>query len=104
MMLDQELGFIYPILPVYKHSSPIYDPCGSVTVSFASRVAAQKLARLGGGRRKWLLPCQVLQHRMARFCAQPGGPGLVFRDNSVFRTQFGKTNLVSPALPLPQNS
>src|SRR3990167_10670416 len=78
MMLDQELGFIYPILPVYKHSSPIYDPCGSVTVSFASRVAAQKLARLGGGRREWLFPCQVLQHRMARFCAQPEGPGPFF--------------------------
>ncbi|PKM32742.1 MAG: hypothetical protein CVV08_10445 [Gammaproteobacteria bacterium HGW-Gammaproteobacteria-12] len=41
----------------------------------ASRVAAKNLARLGGGRREWLFPCQVLQQRMARFCAQPAGPG-----------------------------
>ena len=36
----------------------------------------ETLARLGVGCRQWLFPYQVLQHRMARFFAQPEGPGL----------------------------
>ena len=54
---------------------------GSVAVS-AQAALPRKISPwpggdpLGVGRRQWLFPCQVLQQRMARFFAQPEGPGL----------------------------
>ncbi|KAB0546197.1 hypothetical protein F7R01_22440 [Pseudomonas argentinensis] len=54
----------------------------------ASRVVARNLARLGGGRREWLFPCQVLQRRMARFLAQPAGPGPFCRDAAFLAGSF----------------
>ncbi|MPT18868.1 MAG: hypothetical protein E2579_14145 [Pseudomonas sp.] len=55
----------------------------------ASRVAAPNGAMAGrrsagAGRREWLPPCQVRQHRMAPFAAQPEGPGRFLRAAALF--------------------
>ncbi|TBU96984.1 hypothetical protein DNK34_05270 [Pseudomonas dryadis] len=44
-------------------------------------------------------PCQVLQQRMARFFAQPAGPGPFCRECYVSRRSFGTPNFASRALP-----
>ncbi|TBU93343.1 hypothetical protein DNK34_10035 [Pseudomonas dryadis] len=46
-----------------------------------------------------VVPCQVLQQRMARFFAQPAGPGPFCRDCCVSRHSFGTPNFVARALP-----
>ena len=62
---------------------------GSAPRFGASRVAAPNGAMVGrrsagAGRREWLLPCQVPQHSMAPFAAQPGGPGQFLRAAALF--------------------
>jgi hypothetical protein len=46
---------------------------------FHRRVVALKRARQGAGRWEWSLPFQGLQRSLARFKAQPEGPGLLLR-------------------------
>ncbi|MNG27163.1 hypothetical protein D3C84_1122520 [compost metagenome] len=50
---------------------------GGVLNQFPRRVVALKRARQGAGRWKWSLPFQGLQRSLARFKAQPEGPGLL---------------------------
>ncbi|TBU76964.1 hypothetical protein DNK10_05355 [Pseudomonas daroniae] len=44
-------------------------------------------------------PFQVLQRRMARFPAQPAGPGPFFRDAAFLAGSFGPPNFAARALP-----
>jgi len=46
-----------------------------------------------------VFPCQVLQHRMAKFFAQPAGPGQFLRDAAFLDTHLEQPNFVSRALP-----
>ena len=44
-------------------------------------------------------PFQVLQRRMARFLAQPAGPGPFCRDAAFLAGSFGQPNFAAHALP-----
>jgi acetyl-CoA synthetase len=44
-----------------------------------------------------VVPCQVLQHRTARFATQPEGPGLFWRDTAFLNTHLERPNFVSRA-------
>ncbi|TBU88659.1 hypothetical protein DNK34_20685 [Pseudomonas dryadis] len=46
-----------------------------------------------------VFPCQVLQRRMARFPAQPVGPGPFCRDTAFLAGSFGQPNFAARALP-----
>ncbi|KAB0550967.1 hypothetical protein F7R01_07135 [Pseudomonas argentinensis] len=46
-----------------------------------------------------VFPCQVLQRRMARFPAQPEGPGPFCRDATFLAGSFSPLNFAAHALP-----
>ncbi|TBV07068.1 hypothetical protein DNK34_09595 [Pseudomonas dryadis] len=46
-----------------------------------------------------VFPCQVLQQRMARFFAQPAGPGPFCRDAAFLAGSFSLLNFAARALP-----
>ncbi|TBU79696.1 hypothetical protein DNK06_11425 [Pseudomonas daroniae] len=46
-----------------------------------------------------MFPCQVLQQRIARFPAQPEGPGPFCRDAAFLAGSFSQLNFAARALP-----
>ena len=46
-----------------------------------------------------VFPCPVLQHRMARFCAQPEGPGLFLCEAALLVAYLEQPNHAPRALP-----